>query len=72
MTVTALDLEAQVGAAYNRYALAYAAHDEVAKVAARYELCLALVESGWCPPPVVVEQMERDGAALGRSRVIQL
>ena len=72
MTATVLDLEAQVGAAYNRYALAYAARDGVATVQTRYELCLALVESGWCPPPVVVEQMERDRAALGQPRVIQL
>ena len=72
---TAVSTAGLLLAAYDRYDAASAAHagdDEPALIEARYELALALVADGWQPPPAVVEQMERDRAALGIPRVIHL
>ena len=52
--------------AYARYTAALPAGDRRELVTSRLALCLALLETGWCAPDAVQEQMRRDEKTLRR------
>jgi hypothetical protein len=70
MTVVRLAAEERLTTAFARYDEAWSAGDELATVAARIELCAALVELGEVLEPPVRAQLERDRALLAAREVV--